>query len=61
LVNTANEGGVKCESLITRMDYPLGLMVGNTCEVWECLEAMNPGSAYTKILDDLEYSENFPG
>lgn len=43
------------------MDYPLGLMVGNTCEVQECLDAMNPDSIYTKLLDDLEYNESLPG
>ena len=55
LVRTANDGGVKCESLITRMDYPLGRMVGNANEVWECIEAMTPGSIYTKILDKISY------
>lgn len=59
-MNTANEGGVVCESLITRMDYPLGIMVGNTNEVWECLVAMDPKSEYTKLLDELEYDESQP-
>lgn len=50
LVNTANAGGVHCEALITRMEYPLGEMIGNCNEVWECVEAMTPKSSYIDIL-----------
>ena len=53
LVNTANAGGVKCEALITRMDYPLGIHVGNCNEVWECVECLLPGSSYMGILEEI--------
>eukprot|EP00825_Cyclidium_porcatum_P030135 TRINITY_DN31_c0_g1_i1.p1 TRINITY_DN31_c0_g1~~TRINITY_DN31_c0_g1_i1.p1 ORF type:complete len:529 (+),score=110.20 TRINITY_DN31_c0_g1_i1:198-1784(+) len=52
LVSTANAGGVKCEALITRMEYPLGEQIGNNNEVWECVEAMTPNSSYIKILQE---------
>lgn len=62
LVSTANAGGVKCQALITRMDYPLGEMVGNRCEVWECVEAITPGSIYCKFLEnEIEFNPNVPG
>ena len=50
LVSTANAGNVKCQALITRMDFPLGEMIGNANEVWECIEAMNPDSDYVKQI-----------
>lgn len=37
LVNTANQGGVNCNAVITRMDYPLGEWSGNACEIYEAL------------------------
>lgn len=52
LVSTSNAGGVRCEALITRMEYPLGEHIGNCNEVWECVEAMTPGSSYIKILEE---------
>lgn len=42
------------------MDYPLGEMVGNRNEVWECIEAMSANSRYSKILEDLEINEALP-
>lgn len=38
------------------MDYPLGIWSGNSCEVWECVLAMTPGSEYCKIVDNLKYN-----
>jgi len=46
LVNTANSAGCLCEGFITRMDYPLGDMIGNACEIWECVRAMDKSSEY---------------
>lgn len=46
LVQTANTGGLLSEALITRMDYPLGEFAGNSCEVYEALQFMKPGSEY---------------
>lgn len=50
LVKTANGGNVKCNGVITRMDYPLGLWSGNVCEVYESYESLKPDSEYTKIV-----------
>ncbi len=33
LVDTANMAGLYCKALITRMDYPIGEMVGNANEI----------------------------
>lgn len=40
------------------MDYPLGTWSGNSCEIWECIEAMTPGSLYCDILDRITYNQN---
>lgn len=51
---TAQFAGVKCKSIITRMDYPYGEMVGNTCEVWEALQCMDPKNKdYQEIVKNI--------
>src|SRR5215207_7623799 len=40
LVAIGGAAGVRTEALITRMDAPLGRMVGNASEVIECLEVL---------------------
>lgn len=40
LVANGNANGVKTESLITRMDAPLGVAVGNALEVQECIDIL---------------------
>lgn len=41
IVGTCKEAGIKCNALLSRMDYPIGEMIGNTCEVVEAIQAMN--------------------
>lgn len=43
LVTTARGLGLRCEALLTRMDRPLGLAVGNAPEVAEALEVLRGG------------------
>ena len=40
LVSIGEASGVRTEALITRMDWPLGEMVGNANEVVECVEVL---------------------
>jgi pyrimidine-nucleoside phosphorylase len=40
IVRVGNANGVRTEALITAMDVPLGLAVGNAVEVIECLEVL---------------------
>lgn len=40
LVKTGNAFGVRTEALITDMNQPLGMAIGNTVEVRECLEIL---------------------
>ena len=37
LVLTCKEGGQKCNAIISRMDYPIGEFIGNTCEIMEAI------------------------
>jgi len=43
MVETGVREGVRTEAIITRMDVPLGLAVGNALEVVECLEVLRGG------------------
>ncbi len=40
LVETCKVTGLKCNGLILRMDYPIGDMIGNTCELMQSLDLM---------------------
>ena len=40
IVSVGNANGLRTEALITRMDSPLGLMVGNALEVRECISVL---------------------
>ncbi len=40
IVSVGSANGVRTEAFITRMDAPLGLMVGNAMEVRECIDAL---------------------
>jgi pyrimidine-nucleoside phosphorylase len=40
LVANGNANGVKTEALITRMDAPLGVTIGNALEVQECIDIL---------------------
>lgn len=42
------------------MDYPLGEWSGNSCEVFECIDAMTPGSELMKMLDLLTFDSTHP-
>ena len=54
LVSIGVASGVHTEALITRMDWPLGTMVGNANEVIECVEILKGrGPADTKELSVL--------
>jgi len=59
IVNTAKYAHVNCSAIITRMDYPLGEMIGNACELWEALECFKPSSEYSAILRErIEYDKH---
>lgn len=50
-MKTGEELGIKTKVLITRMDYPLGKMIGNSLEVQESIECL--GGLGPKDLEDL--------
>lgn len=52
LVKTAQNAGVTCLALITRMDFPLGRYAGNLCEVFEAYEFVKPHSLYHNIFQN---------
>lgn len=43
------------------MDYPLGEWSGNSCEVYECVEAMTPGTELNNMVDLITFDETLPG
>ena len=48
LVTIGESGGIRTEAFITRMDAPLGMMVGNALEIRECVEIVRgrgPGTS----------------
>jgi len=50
IVETAKFAGVSCNAIITRMDYPIGEMIGNGCEMWESLQCFDPNSEFGFIV-----------
>ncbi len=40
MVETGERMGKQMVALITNMDQPLGRMVGNAMEVWECIDVL---------------------
>ena len=43
MVETGERMGKQMVALITNMDQPLGRMVGNAMEVWECIDVLHGG------------------
>lgn len=41
MVRIGKDAGLDCRALISNMDQPLGLAVGNRLEVWEAVEVLN--------------------
>jgi pyrimidine-nucleoside phosphorylase len=56
MVETGERMGKKMVALITDMDQPLGLKVGNTLEVEECIEVMKGGGPADLIEVSVELS-----
>jgi pyrimidine-nucleoside phosphorylase len=52
LVANGNANGVKTQAVITHMDAPLGVTIGNALEVQECIEILN-GSIQSGDLREL--------
>jgi pyrimidine-nucleoside phosphorylase len=57
LVSIGHASGVKTEAIITRMDQPLGLAVGNALEVVECLEVLKGRGPADLIEISFELAE----
>lgn len=55
LCETGRTFGVKTQALITEMNQPLGLYVGNALEVYECIKILR-GEAEESMLPTLELS-----
>jgi len=54
IVGTCKEAGIKCNALLSRMDYPIGEMIGNTCEVMEVIQAMDGSDTeYIEIINQI--------
>jgi pyrimidine-nucleoside phosphorylase len=56
MVETGERMGKKMVALITDMDQPLGLKVGNALEVEECIEAMKGGGPADLLEVSIELS-----
>jgi pyrimidine-nucleoside phosphorylase len=54
LVSIGNASGVKTEAVITRMETPLGLAVGNAVEVAECVDVLKGGGPADLVELSLE-------
>src|SRR5262249_35920386 len=54
LVSIGNASGVKTEAIITAMESPLGLAVGNALEVIECLDVLKGGGPADLIEVSVE-------
>jgi thymidine phosphorylase len=62
IVGTCKEAGVKCNALVSRMDYPIGEMMGNVCEVMEAISAMDGSDIeYIDIINKIRFNENATG
>jgi pyrimidine-nucleoside phosphorylase len=57
LVSIGNASGVTTEAIISRMDQPLGLAVGNALEVVECLEVLKGRGPADLIEISFELAE----
>ena len=40
LVDTSNECGIKTTAVLTKMDHPIGMTIGNSVEVIESIECL---------------------
>lgn len=58
LRETALRAGVDCNTLITRMNFPLGRWVGNLCETGEVFDMLSKGSHYLKKAETITLDEN---
>jgi pyrimidine-nucleoside phosphorylase len=57
LIETGKQFGVRVSSLITSMNQPLGLMVGNSNEIEECIQILKDEKLHPSSLDLLELSK----
>ncbi len=54
LVSIGNASGVRTEAIITDMDMPLGVAVGNALEVIECLDILKGGGSRDLVDVSIE-------
>ena len=55
-MGTCKEAGMKCNALLSRMDYPIGEMIGNTCEVMEVIGAMDGSDQeYIDLINKITF------
>jgi thymidine phosphorylase len=54
LVAIGTQSGVRTEAIITDMDMPLGVAVGNALEVIECLDVLKGGGAADLVACSVE-------
>ena len=56
IVGTCKAADMKCNALLSRMDYPIGEMIGNTCEVMEVIGAMDGSDQeYIDLINKITF------